>query len=72
MMAIAGRKARAGVNSFRIQLPSISRQPMMHPTLTAFASAVASGNEDSQITVTFANLQTQGDEADVDGTVTAL
>ena len=42
------------------------------PTLTAFASAVASGNEDSEITVTFADLQTQGDEADVDGTVTAF
>ena len=42
------------------------------PTLTAFASAVASGNEDSQITVTFANLQTQGNEADVDGIVTAF
>ena len=42
------------------------------PTLTAFAAAVASGNEDSQITVTFANLQAQGNEADVDGTVTAF
>jgi len=42
------------------------------PTLTAFASTVASGNEDSQVTVTFANLQTQGNEADVNGTVTAF
>ena len=42
------------------------------PTLTAFASTVASGNEDSQIAVTFANLQTQGNEADVDGMVTAF
>ncbi len=39
------------------------------PTLTAFTSSVASGNEDSQITVTLANLQAQGDEADVDGIV---
>jgi len=42
------------------------------PTLTSFAAAVASGNEDNQITVTFANLQNQGNEADVDGTVTAF
>jgi hypothetical protein len=41
------------------------------PTLTAFASTIASGNEDSAITVTFANLQSQGNEAD-DGTVTAF
>ena len=39
------------------------------PTLTAFAVSVASGDEDSEITVTFANLQAQGDEADVDGIV---
>ncbi|WP_262967392.1 beta strand repeat-containing protein, partial [Methylobacter psychrophilus] len=42
------------------------------PTLSAFASTVATGNEDSKIVVTFANLQTQGNEADVDGTVTAF
>jgi len=42
------------------------------PTLTAFASTVASGNEDSQIAVTFASLQTQGNEADVDGTINAF
>jgi hypothetical protein len=42
------------------------------PTLTAFASTVASGNENSQIAVTFANLQAQGNDADVDGTVTAF
>jgi len=39
------------------------------PTLTTFGSAVASGNEDSEITVTFVNLQTQGDEVDLGGTV---
>ena len=42
------------------------------PTFTAFASTVATGNEDSQIAITFANLQTQGNEADVDGTVDAF
>jgi ELWxxDGT repeat protein len=42
------------------------------PTLTSFTSVIASGNEDSEILVTFANLQSQGNEADVDGTVTAF
>ncbi|TAN68107.1 MAG: hypothetical protein EPN17_09690 [Methylobacter sp.] len=42
------------------------------PTLTAFSSAVAVGNEDSEVTVTFADLQAQGNEADVDDTVTAF
>ncbi len=42
------------------------------PTLTAFASTVASGKEDSQITLTLANLKAQGDEADIDGTVAAF
>jgi len=42
------------------------------PTLTAFAAIVASGNEDSPITVTFANLKAQGNESDSDGTVTAF
>ncbi len=42
------------------------------PTLTAFTSTVASGNEDSQIPVIFANLLAQGNEADVDGTVAAF
>ncbi len=36
------------------------------PTLTTFATSVSTGNEDSEITVTFANLLTQGDKADVD------
>jgi VCBS repeat-containing protein len=39
------------------------------PTLRAFAAPVASGDEDKKITVTFADLQAQGDAADVDGTV---
>ena len=42
------------------------------PTLTAFASTVASGNEDSQIVITFANLKVQGNEGDSDGTVDAF
>ena len=39
------------------------------PTLTAFASSVANGNEDSPVTITFANLQSQGNEADLEGSV---
>jgi Ca2+-binding RTX toxin-like protein/bifunctional DNase/RNase len=42
------------------------------PTLTAFPSAIANGNEDNQITVSFANLKAQDNYADVDGTVTAF
>ncbi|MFO1148314.1 MAG: Ig-like domain-containing protein [Alsobacter sp.] len=42
------------------------------PTLTAFSAPVASTNEDTQATISFADLQAQGDEADVDGTVTAF
>ena len=42
------------------------------PTLTAFESTVATGDEDSPITVTFADLQAQGNEADVDSTIAAF
>ncbi|UOA08407.1 FG-GAP-like repeat-containing protein [Methylobacter sp. S3L5C] len=42
------------------------------PTLTAFNSTLATGNEDSAIVITFANLAAQGDEADSDGTVVAF
>jgi len=42
------------------------------PTLTAFAAALASGNEDNQVQVTFSDLLSQGNEADVDGTVDAF
>jgi len=42
------------------------------PSLTAFGSAVAEGNEDSEVTVSFDLLQAQGNAADVDGTVTAF
>ena len=45
---------------------------MANPTLTAFASTVASGKEDKPISVTFADLQAQGNEKDVDGTVDRL
>ncbi|MDD2742793.1 MAG: cadherin-like domain-containing protein, partial [Rhodocyclaceae bacterium] len=42
------------------------------PTLSTFALPVTSGSEDSQITVSFANLQSQGNEADIDGSVSAF
>ncbi len=42
------------------------------PTLTSFDSSVATGNEDSQILISFDILIAHGDEADFDGTVTAF
>lgn len=42
--------------------PGISPVATFSPTLTDFFSAVASGNEDNPITVSFANLLTQGNE----------
>ncbi|QTA78941.1 Immunoglobulin-like fold-containing protein [Desulfonema limicola] len=42
------------------------------PTLTAFASFVDTTNEDTEVEITFTELATQGDEADLDGTVTAF
>lgn len=37
------------------------------PTLTAFAAAIDTTNEDSSVEITFAELAAQGDEADPDG-----
>ncbi|MEQ9407984.1 MAG: cadherin domain-containing protein [Fuerstiella sp.] len=42
------------------------------PTLTSFASVVETTNEDTEVEISFADLATQGDEADVDGTVDAF
>ncbi|TLU83214.1 MAG: hypothetical protein FDX30_09175 [Chlorobium sp.] len=42
------------------------------PTLTAFSGTVASTPEDTQVAITFANLAAKGNEADIDGTVTAF
>ena len=42
------------------------------PTLTDFSSVVGGGNKDSVIPITLENLLTQGNEIDVDGTVTAF
>ncbi|MCP4708079.1 MAG: VCBS repeat-containing protein, partial [Planctomycetes bacterium] len=42
------------------------------PTLTAFAGAVVTTTEDTEVEITFGELETQGDEADVDGTVVAF
>ncbi|MCP4668375.1 MAG: hypothetical protein GY849_18680, partial [Deltaproteobacteria bacterium] len=42
------------------------------PTLTAFADAVTTTNEDTQVQITLAQLKAQGNEADVDGTVDAF
>ncbi|MDZ4328792.1 MAG: cadherin-like domain-containing protein, partial [Pseudomonas sp.] len=42
------------------------------PTLTAFSAAVATVAEDSEAQITLAQLLAQGNEADVDGTVSAF
>ncbi|MFZ4524514.1 MAG: FG-GAP-like repeat-containing protein [Chlorobium sp.] len=42
------------------------------PTFTALSTAVNTTNEDSTVLITFAELATQGDEADADGTVDAF
>ncbi|UCU92299.1 cadherin domain-containing protein [Hydrogenophaga taeniospiralis] len=42
------------------------------PTLSAFSDAVASGAEDSAIAISLADLLSGGNEADVDGSVTAM
>jgi hypothetical protein len=39
------------------------------PTLTGFASPMGPTNEDTEVAITLGALETQGDEADVDGTV---
>jgi len=41
------------------------------PTLTAFSADVATTQENTEVEITFAELNAQGDEADVDGTVDA-
>ena len=42
------------------------------PTLTSFAAPVETTNEDTPIELAFADLAAQGDEADIDGTVTSF
>ena len=46
--------------------------PNAPPTLSSFIGPVTSGDEDSEITITFGDLALQGDEADSDGTVDAF
>ena len=42
------------------------------PTLTSFTAAVATTNEDTAVEITLADLLAQGNESDVDGSVTAF
>lgn len=42
------------------------------PTLTEFSSYITSGNEDTEITITYDQLQKLGNESDIDGTVTGF
>ncbi|MCB1800626.1 MAG: tandem-95 repeat protein [Gammaproteobacteria bacterium] len=50
----------------------VSVVPNVAPTFTQFTAPVASGDEDSEIEVSFAQLAAQGDETDSDGTVDAF
>ncbi len=62
----------AGAFSSGIGTYTLSVTQDSFPTFTAFAAPVAAGKEDTEIPIAFANLQTQGNEADADGTVTAF
>lgn len=42
------------------------------PTLTTFSAPISIGNEDSEVVVSFADLQVKGDEADAEGIVDAF
>ncbi|NOR44000.1 MAG: tandem-95 repeat protein, partial [Candidatus Delongbacteria bacterium] len=42
------------------------------PTFTAFIASIDSTDEDTEVEITLVDLKTQGDEADVDGTVDAF
>ncbi len=65
-------KDLAGNNYAGTTIYDFTTAPTIAPTLSAFSSTVASGTEDSQIAISFANLQAQGNEADIDGTVAAF
>lgn len=42
------------------------------PIFTSFSAPIINGNEDNQMPISFAQLQAQGNESDVDGMVTAF
>ena len=62
-------KDNGGMESAAVQATLAVTAVNDAPTLTAFSSAVAVGNEDSTVPVTFADLQNQGNAADLDGSV---
>ena len=57
-----------GVNGYELWSMRVNSRPQ----LTAFAAAVKSTNQNTQVAVTFADLVARGDESDVDGTVDAF
>ena len=70
-----GDKFTVGSTVFRINYTGgdvILTEANTVPTLTAFTAAVDTTAEDTQVEITFADLAAQGNEADVDGTVTAF
>ncbi|CAN4267723.1 RTX calcium-binding nonapeptide repeat [Methylophilaceae bacterium] len=72
-----------GSEDFNVLVTSGSRSGLLNlsliidpvndaPTFTTISGAVATGSEDVQKEITFDNIKSNGDEADVDGTVTAF
>src|SRR5439155_1275359 len=66
--------ANGGVDTTTLSIASnVTVTPVNDaPTLSAFAAPVVTVNEDTQATITLTDLKTQGNEADVDGTVDAF
>jgi hypothetical protein len=64
----AGANAASNTGTSTISINAVNDIP----TLTTMAAVVQTVNEDTQTTISFANLAAQGNEADVDGTVTAF
>ncbi len=70
-----GDKFTVGSTVFRINYTGgdvVLTEANAAPTLTAFTAVVETTAEDTQVEITFAELAAQGNEADVDGTVTAF
>ena len=70
----SGGTANGGTNTTALAIGSTVAVSAVNdaPTLTTMAAPVATVDEDTQATVSLASLLAQGNEADVDGTVTAF
>ncbi|WP_192485392.1 MULTISPECIES: beta strand repeat-containing protein, partial [Cysteiniphilum] len=64
----SGGVANGGDDTASLNIDSIIQFNNI-PTLTSFADAIVSTNEDTEVEITLAQLLAQGNEADIDGTV---